>query len=194
MRKMAKKSSKNYPEECEQDLEEMQGTAEEETPAQAEEPKAEAEAHSDAEKEWEEKYSQLEDKYLRLAAEYDNFKRRTQREKDALYADAVADAISGILPILDNLQRAAQSAEDASDVKTVAEGITMIVKAAEEAFEKMGVVPIEATGKEFDANLHNAVMHIEDDSVGANTVVEEFLKGYQYRDKVIRHSMVKVAN
>lgn len=140
------------------------------------------------------KYKELEDKYLRLAAEYENYKRRTQREKDALYAAAVSDTVEGILPILDNLQRAAQSAQDASDVKTVAEGIAMIANSVDETFEKMGVEPIDAIGREFDASVHNAVMHVDDEGVGASIVVEEFLKGYRYKDKVIRHSMVKVAN
>lgn len=141
-----------------------------------------------------EKYAQLEDKYLRLAAEYENYKRRTQREKEALYDDAVAETISHILPILDNIDRAQQSVKDAKDVKAIAEGVQMIAKLAADTFEKLGVEPIEAKGKNFDAQLHNAVMHVEDDEYGENEVIEEFLKGYKYKDKVIRHSMVKVAN
>ena len=139
------------------------------------------------------KYAELEEKYLRLAAEYENFKRRSAREKDMLYNAAVADTIMQLLPILDNLKRAEGIADDA-DAASLAEGIKQIARQADEVFEKIGVTPIQAVGNEFDANLHNAVMHAEDDSFGANMVAEELLQGFMYRDKVIRHSMVKVVN
>lgn len=144
--------------------------------------------------EFEKKYNELEDKYLRLAAEYTNFQRRTREEKDALYTNAVVDTVAELLPIMDNLQRASDTMADATDVKSVADGVEMIKKMALEVFSKLGVEPIEAVGKEFDASLHNAVMHIDDDSFGTNEVVEEFQKGYKCKDKVIRYSMVKVAN
>ncbi len=146
------------------------------------------------ENEFEKKYYELEDKYYRLAAEYTNFQRRTKEEKEALYANAVADTVSELLPIMDNLQRAVDTSADATDAKTVAEGVALISKMANEVFAKLGVEPIEALGKEFDASLHNAVMHIDDDNFGKNEVVEEFQKGYKCKDKVIRYSMVKVAN
>lgn len=146
------------------------------------------------ENEFEKKYYELEDKYYRLAAEYTNFQRRTKEEKEALYSNAVADAVSELLPIMDNLQRAVDTSTDATDAKTVADGVALISKMALEAFSKLGVEPIEAIGKEFDASIHNAVMHIDDDSFGKNEVVEEFQKGYKCKDKVIRYSMVKVAN
>ena len=144
--------------------------------------------------EFEQKYNELEDKYFRLAAEYSNFQRRTKEEKEALYTNAVSDTVGELLPILDNLQRAVDTANDAADVKTVAQGVSLVSKMALEIFEKLGVEPIEAVGKKFDASLHNAVMHVEDDSFGENEVVEEFQKGYKCKDRVIRYSMVKVAN
>lgn len=141
--------------------------------------------------EFKQKYDELYDKYLRMLAEYDNFKKRTQKEKDELYAFAVADTLEKLLPVLDNLERAADAAAEKSPL---ADGVKMVLKQFGETLEKMDVTAIEAVGKEFNPNIHNAVMHIEDEEVGANTVVEEFQKGYKYKEKVIRHSMVKVAN
>ena len=156
----------------------------------AEETKEEVKEENTAEQ----KLQEWEDKYLRLAAEYKNYQNRTIREKEALYTSAVADTVKELLPILDNMQLAAQSAKTATDVSAVAEGIAMISKMCADVFEKIGVEEIEAVGKRFDANIHNAVMHVEDESFGENEVVEEFQKGYKYKDSVIRYSMVKVAN
>ena len=142
----------------------------------------------------EKKYNELEDKYYRLAAEYTNFQRRSREEKEAMYTNAVSDTVAELLPVLDNLQRAVDTSAETADAKTIADGVAMIAKLASDAFAKLGVEPIEAVGKEFDAALHNAVMHIDDDSYGTNEVVEEFQKGYKCKDKVIRYSMVKVAN
>ena len=142
----------------------------------------------------EKKYSELEDKYYRLAAEYTNFQRRSREEKEAMYTNAVSDTVAELLPILDNLQRAVDTTADTAEAKTIAEGVAMIAKLAVDTFAKLGVEPIEAVGKEFDAAVHNAVMHVDDDSFGKNEVVEEFQKGYKCKDKVIRYSMVKVAN
>lgn len=134
-----------------------------------------------------------QNKYLRLYAEYDNFRKRSAREREGIYTDAYCDALSQILPILDNLERAAQfSSEDAES--PMAKGLELTLKSFCETMNKMGVHEIEALGVEFDPNLHNAVMHVEDESVGENTVVEVFMKGYKKGDKVLRHSMVKVAN
>lgn len=142
----------------------------------------------------EKKYNELEDKYYRLAAEYTNFQRRSREEKEAMYTNAVSDTVAELLPVLDNLQRAVDTSAETADAKTIADGVAMIAKLASDAFAKLGVEPIEAVGKEFDAALHNAVMHVDDDSYGTNEVVEEFQKGYKCKDKVIRYSMVKVAN
>jgi molecular chaperone GrpE len=130
------------------------------------------------------------DKYLRMIAEYDNFRKRSAKEKESIYADAQADAVGSILPIGDNLARAALFTDPAS----VSKGIAMMQKSFEEALSKMGITEIEAEGQEFDPNRHNAVMHVEDESVGENTVVEVLQKGYIRGDRVIRYAMVKVAN
>lgn len=140
-----------------------------------------------------EKYDELYDKHLRLMAEYDNFKKRTQKEKDELFAYATADTIEKLLPVIDNLERAIESIKE-EEKNTFSEGIDMVYRQILEIFEKLDISEIEADGKEFDPNLHNAVMHVEDENVPANTIVEQFMKGYKYKDKVIRYSMVKVAN
>ena len=133
------------------------------------------------------------DKYMRLYAEYDNFRKRSVKEREGVFSEAYCDALTQILPILDNLERAAQfSPEDAES--PMAKGLELTLKSFIETMNKMGVYEIEALGKEFDPNLHNAVMHVEDDTVGENQVVEVFMKGYAKGDKVLRYSMVKVAN
>ena len=143
----------------------------------------------------EEKLKEQTDKYMRLYAEFDNFQKRTQREKDMCYGDAVIDTVAAILPIGDNLERALQIEASTEEGQKIKEGVEMVMKQFMETLTKLGVKPIEAQGTEFDPNLHNAVMHIEDDTIDDNTVVEELMKGYIYKDsRVVRHSMVKVAN
>ena len=134
-----------------------------------------------------------QEKYMRLYAEYDNFRRRSAKERDGIYSDAYSDAITQILPIIDNLERAAQYSADDPE-SPMAKGIELTVKSCVEALNKMGVYEIEALGKQFDPNFHNAVMHVDDDSFGENEIVEVFMKGYVKGDKVLRFSMVKVAN
>ena len=146
------------------------------------------------EQELEEKLKEQTDKYMRLYAEYDNFRKRSQREKDARYADALIDAVAELLPIGDNLERALQTEVTSEEAIKLKEGVEMVKKQFDEALAKLDVAPIEAVGNEFDPNLHNAVMHIEDEELGENVVAEEFQKGYMYRDSVVRYSMVKVAN
>ena len=136
--------------------------------------------------------SEANDKYMRLFAEYDNFRKRTAKEKEGIYADAYIDALSQILPVLDNLERAA--AFENADAESLKKGLELTLKSFAETLEKMGVSEIEALGKEFDPNLHNAVMHVDDEAFGESEVVEVFAKGYARGDKVLRHSMVKVAN
>ena len=133
------------------------------------------------------------DKYMRLYAEYDNFRRRSQKEKEGIYSDAYIDALTQILPILDNLERAAQYEGDDKE-NPLAKGLELTLKSFYETLEKMGVSEISALGEQFDPNVHNAVMHVEDESLGENVVAEVFMKGYARGDKVLRHSMVKVAN
>ncbi len=137
-------------------------------------------------KELEEKNAELNDKYLRVVAEYDNFRKRCIKEKDEIYSNAYTDAVKQILPIIDDMERA-QSFEGG-----VSQGVNMIISSMKKALEKMGVTEIET--KTFDPNLHNAIMHIEDESYGENEIVEVFQKGYKYHDKVVRYAMVKVAN
>ena len=158
----------------------------------AEEP---AEESEDKLKEYEEKLKESEDKYLRLYAEFDNYKKRTEKEKSARYKDALIDTAKEFLPILDNLQRALAAEAVSEDAKAIKDGVEMVEKQMKETLAKLKITEINALGEEFDPNLHNAVMHVEDENVTENTVVEEFIKGYIYDgDKVVRHSMVKVAN
>lgn len=134
-----------------------------------------------------------QEKYMRLYAEYDNFRRRSAKEREGIYSDAYCDAVTQILPIIDNLERATQYSKEDPD-SPMAKGIELTIKSCVEALNKMGVYEIEALGKPFDPNLHNAVMHVEDEALGENEVAEVFMKGYTKGDKVIRFSMVKVAN
>lgn len=140
-----------------------------------------------------EKLAQEQDKYMRLYAEYDNFRRRSVKEREGVYSEAYCDAVLQILPIIDNIERAVQyTTEDPES--PMAKGIELTVKSCVEALNKMGVYEIEALGKPFDPNFHNAVMHVEDEALGENEIAEVFMKGYVKGDKVIRFSMVKVAN
>lgn len=132
-----------------------------------------------------------EERYLRLAAEYDNFRKRSARERDAIYADIRADTVLKFLPVYDNLVRAlAAMTEDDAGRK----GVEMTFAQFETVLTKLGVTPIPALGEQFDPERHNAVMHVEDEEQGENIIIEEFEKGFKMGDKVIRFSMVKVAN
>lgn len=135
------------------------------------------------------------DKIQRNAAEFDNYKKRTLKEKEALYTDAFADAVQAFLPVADNMERAvAAITDDSTELKTLKEGVDMVFNQLKEVFAKLGVEEIEAEGKTFDPNFHNAVMHVEDEAYGENQVAEVFQKGYKLKEKVLRHSMVKVVN
>jgi len=145
--------------------------------AQVEELKAKAEAQ--------------EDKYARLCAEYDNFRRRSQKEKEGIYSDATADTVKALLPVYDNLERALK--QDTAD-EAYKKGVEMTMAGLRKALEGLGVTEIDAVGQPFDPNVHNAVMHIEDENLGENTVAEVFQTGFMLGEKVIRFAMVKVAN
>lgn len=156
--------------------------------------KNEAEELREKLKKKEEEYNALFDRMQRLAAEYDNFRKRTQKEKERIYDDAVCDVVSKFLAVIDNLERAVQ-ASDMDESSGLKEGVNLVCRQTMEVLEKLNVKPIEAVGKPFDPELHNAVMHVEDENLDDNIVAEEFQKGYIYKDEiVIRHSMVKVAN
>lgn len=137
-----------------------------------------------------EELDSTKDTLLRLRAEYDNYRKRTTKEKEGIYADAYVDVVKEILPIIDNLERAMAAEGNVEDLK---KGIEMTMKGCNDAFTKLGIEEIDASG-EFDPNLHNAVMHIEDENLDKNVVAEVFQKGYKKGDKIIRHTMVKVAN
>lgn len=144
--------------------------------------------------ELEEKLKESEDKYIRMLAEYDNYKKRTMKEKESLYKEGISDSVANLLTVLDNLDRAAAVDVSQADAQSVVDGVNKILEQAKEVFAKMGVEEIPAKGEAFNPELHNAVMHEENEEYGENTVSEVFLKGYKIGDKVIRHSMVKVAN
>ena len=134
--------------------------------------------------------SEEKEKYLRMFAEYDNFRRRSQKEREGIYTDAVSDVVGQILPIADNLERAGKY----SDGEKVAEGLRLTMNALNECLSKLGVTAFGAPGDKFDPNLHNAIMHEEDETKGEGEIVEVFQPGYKRGDKIIRYAMVKVAN
>lgn len=196
-----------------EDMKEEKVQTEEETPEKEEkteeaadkpekDEKIEAESDKKSEKKYKKECTELRDKlskaekslaenndkYLRLMAEYDNFRKRSAKEKEGIYADAYNDALKAILPVIDNLERALQFSEG----DKVVEGVKMTLNQFAGALEKMGVEEIPA--ETFDPNVHNAVMHIEDESYGEGQIVEVFQKGYRKGDKIIRFAMVKVAN
>ena len=151
-----------------------------------------AEEVKDPCKELKEELDRTKDQLLRTMAEYDNYRKRSQREKEAAYSDSKADVISEILPVLDNFERAAMN-EDAPD-EDYKKGIKMIFQQFDNVLKKLGVEPFGEKGDEFDPNMHNAVMHIEDEELPENTVAQVFAKGYKIGDKVVRHATVQVAN
>lgn len=132
------------------------------------------------------------DLLMRTAAEYDNFRKRTEREKNALYANATADAVQEFLPVADNLERALSQAD--CSVEDLRKGVEMVEKQMAAALEKLGVKPMGEKGEPFDAQFHNAVSHIESEDLGENVIAEVYQKGYLLGEKVVRHAMVQVAN
>ena len=137
---------------------------------------------------------ELTDRLKRSMAEFDNFRKRTEKEKSAMYEIGARDVITKILPVVDNFERGLAAVPEEAKGTPFADGMEKIYKQLMKTLEDLNVKPIEAVGNEFDPNFHNAVMHIDDEELGENVVAEEFQKGYTYRDSVIRHSMVKVAN
>ena len=139
----------------------------------------------------EQKVEELTDRLKRTMAEFDNFRKRTEKEKSSMYIIGAKEIVEKILPVVDNFERGHAQAQEGD---AFADGMKMIYKQLTTTLDELGVKPIEAVGKEFNPDFHNAVMHVEDEEVGENIVVEEFQKGYTYKDFVVRHSMVKVAN
>ena len=187
---MAKKHEE--PEKNEKEPAAPEAAKQAEAPKQPEGSKQKAESKQpDALEQAKAAQAQEHDQFLRLAAEYDNFRKRTQREKDGIYQDAVADTVKKFLPVYDNLERALhhETADEAYK-----KGVEMTMTQLKSVLEKLGITEIDALGKPFDPALHNAVMHVEDENLGENTVAEVFQAGFMLGEKVIRFAMVKVAN
>ncbi|MBE6537869.1 MAG: nucleotide exchange factor GrpE [Ruminococcaceae bacterium] len=185
--------NKNISEENVSDVTEEIKTTEKESKNDKKTVKKLEEELEDVKKELEKATEALTDannKYLTMLAEYDNFRRRSAKEKESTYSDAYADVLSNILPVIDNLERAAAY----GDGENVSKGLEMTLRSFAEIMEKMGVKEIESLGKTFDPNVHNAVMHTEDESLGEQEISEVLQKGYMLGDKVLRYAMVKVAN
>ncbi|MBQ8605249.1 MAG: nucleotide exchange factor GrpE [Clostridia bacterium] len=170
---------------------ETEETVETENTAETEKPK-EKKPRKKKENEFEKKYNELNDTYLRMLAEYDNYRKRTQKEKDGMFLDGISKTVQTILPVIDNLDRALMAETSDAEFKN---GVEMIKKQFITALETLGVKEIDCLGKEFDPNMHNAIMHIDDESYGENEIIEVFQKGYMYKEEtIIRHAIVKVAN
>ena len=162
----------------------------------SEDKKEEADASETAAKpdKKDQKIAELNDKYVRLFAEFDNFRKRTDSEKAGMFTEGERTVLLKVLPLIDNFERALATIPEEEKESPMADGLEKVYRAFTDQLKELGVVPIEAVGQEFDANLHNAVMHIDDEEQPENVIVEEFQKGYMFGDKVLRYSMVKVAN
>ena len=196
MKKHDKDENQEIENQASEEKEEVLEFPEDEVEEASEEAEGE-EAGSSEEDDTASELAEMKDRYMRLLAEYDNFRRRTQKEKEGIYADAVAEVVKEWLPLVDDIERAVISSEnmDETSVEKVAEGIRLIGKQAGAVLGKLGVTEIEGKeGETFDPNLHEAVMHVEDDNFGEQEIVQVFQRGYCCKDKVIRHTLVKVAN
>ena len=193
----AKKAAEATETENEEPVEEAAEESVEETEeaSETEEPEKKAQLFGKKKKDKkDEKIEELSDKLARQMAEFDNFRKRTEKEKSSMYEVGAKDIIEKILPVVDNMERGLGAVAEEEKDDPFIQGMEKIYKQLMTTFEDLGVKPIEAVGNEFDPNFHNAVMHEENEEFGENIVSEEFLKGYMYRDSVVRHSMVKVAN
>ncbi len=196
--KMEEFSTEEAVKEAVENAEEMTEEAAPEAEAQEAEAKEEKDSKKGLKKKEkkkdkrDEQIEQLNDKVMRQMAEFENFRRRTEIEKSQMFATGAKSIVEKILPVVDNFERGLATVEEGAD--PFADGMLMIYKQLLTTLDEVGVKPIEAVGQEFNPDFHNAVMHVEDEEVGENIVVEEFQKGYMYNDTVVRHSMVKVAN
>lgn len=180
-------------EETEKEAKEAEETVEEAEEEETEESSEAEEAAEDSDK----KSEELEKRYMSLYAEYDNYRKRTQKEKENLYADAVADVAKEFLAVIDNIDRAVETAKgaDENSIDKIIEGIELLGRQAGDILTKIGVEEIKAErGEKFDPNFHEAVMHVEDEDLGEQEIAMVFTKGYMYKGKVIRHVVVQVAN
>ena len=190
-------------EEAEETAEAVEEVAEEidsEEVPEGEEPKTWAEKRAAKKQKKEEanadkeKIAELEDRVKRQLAEFENYRNRTEKEKQAMFETGAKSVLEKLLPIIDNFERGFSTVDEADKEDAFVQGMQKVYKQMMDELEKIGVKPIEAVGQEFNPDFHNAVMHIEDENFGENIVAEEFQKGYMYKDSVVRHSMVKVAN
>lgn len=173
----------------------QEGLPEEEAAVSEEEGKGEKKGFFKKKKDpRDEKIEALTDQVKRQMAEFENFRKRTDKEKSSMYELGARDMIERILPVVDNLERGLAAVPEGEKGSSIAEGMEKIYKQFRKTLEEAGVKAIEAVGQEFNPDFHNAVMHVEDESLGENIVAEELQKGYLYRENVVRHSMVKVAN
>ncbi len=174
-----------------EDVNKTEEVVEETTAAAAEPETAEPAAECPETEALKKQIEELKDAKLRLAAEYDNFRKRSMREKDGIYADAALSTAAKFLPVLDNLERAAK--QETAD-EAYKKGVEMTLAQLYGVMEKLGITEIPALGEQFDPEVHNAVLHVEDETIDENTIVEVFEKGFKMGDRVMRHSIVKVAN
>jgi molecular chaperone GrpE len=173
---------------------EVREDEEAETEQQKEAPKPHKDAHHGKAEEWKRKYEELFDQHVRLKAEYANYMKRTEKEKAAVYEFAKCETVGAFLPVLDNFERAMKSEAAHKSHSAFKEGIEKVYRQMTDVLDKQDVECIAAVGEKFDPELHNAVMHEEDDTKGEGEITEELQKGYKHKERVIRHSMVKVAN
>ena len=188
-----KDSSKETPEQTSQETAEEEISTEKE-PAEELKDKKKVNKKKTKKDKKDEKIEELNDRLMRNLAEFENFRNRSEKEKSAMFEIGAKSVVEKILPVVDNLERGFDGLSDEERETPFVKGIEAVYKQLMTAFEEIGVTPIEAVGQEFDPNFHNAVMHDEDDSEETNKVIEEFQKGYMYKDTVVRHSMVKVLN
>ena len=193
----------NVEDNMEETTEYQEDVAQEETEAEVEETEDSEETTEEKKKLFgrkpkkdprDEKIEELTDRVTRQMAEFDNFRKRTEKEKSAMYEIGAKSVIEKLLPIVDNFERGFSTVAEEDKEDSFVKGMEMVYKQILTMFETIGVKPIEAVGQEFNPDLHNAVMHVDDETVGENIIVEEFQKGYTYNDSVVRYSMVKVAN
>lgn len=204
---MAEQEVKNPEETMEEAIENAEATMETEAEANAGEEAVEAQEAAEGAKEGkgifkkkekkdkkDEQIAELNDKVLRQMAEFENFRKRTEKEKAMMFEIGAKSIVEKLLPVIDNFERGLATVSEEEKEGAFAQGIEKIYKQLLTELAEAGVTPIEAVGKEFNPDFHNAVMHIEDENLGENIVAEEFQKGYMYKESVVRHSMVKVAN
>jgi len=183
-----KKDEKETAREEKKDREEKKAEKKEEKKDEGKKPESAKKDPKD------EKIEELTDRLQRSLAEFDNYRKRTEKEKTAMFDMGARDILEKLLPVVDNFERSLSAAPDSEECKAYTDGMKMIYKQLQKNLEDAGVRPIDCKGKPFDPEYHNAVMHVEDKQFGENTVAEELQKGYMYKDTVLRHSMVKVAN